>query len=165
MARLIIVAALAALAAEAQAGPFDQLHQIEVQQQQVQAAEQAKATAREEAEQRARRASQARAAEQAAAKRKVLAREQARQRARTEQHQDEEHALDIEERKLRLQTMKAKADRANEYVDAELRGKAAQTDVVQSQADAMRNLSSGTKTLLEDAGKAEVNRSKKLFGN
>jgi hypothetical protein len=36
---------------------------------------------------------------------------------------------------------------------------------VQSKADATRNVSAGTKSLLEDTGKADVNRSSKLFGN
>lgn len=176
MNRTLIALTLSLLAAQADAGQFDQLHQIEVQQQQVEAAQQAayqrqweeqqaKAQARDEANRRARAAAQARAAEQAAAERKAVAQENTRLRTRAEQQEDEDRALDIEERKLKLQTMKAKADRANDYIDADLRSSAAQTDVVQSKADATRNVSSGTKALLEDTGKADVNRSNKLFGN
>lgn len=165
MNRSLMAAALVLMATQAVAGPFEQLHQVEVQHQQAQAAEQARAMAREEEARRAQGIAQARAAEQSAARRKAVAQEQARMRKRNEQQRDEEHALDIEERKLRLQAMKARTERTNEFIDAELRDSAAQSDVVQSKADALRNLSSGTKTLLEDAGKAEVNRSNKFFGN
>ncbi|WP_397451137.1 DUF5384 family protein [Pseudomonas sp. NA-150] len=176
MNRTIIAATLALWVAQAHAGQFDQLHQIEVQQQQADAYQQAtqqrqwqdqqaQAQAREDANRRARAAAQARSAEQAAEQRKSVAQENSRLRSRAEQQADEEHSLDIEERKLKLQAMKAKADRSNDYIDAELRSSAAQTDVVQSRADATRDVSSGTKTLLEDTGKADVNRSDKLFGN
>jgi len=176
MNRTLIALTLSLLAAQANAGQFDQLHDIEVQQQQVDAAQQAayqrqwqeqqaKAQARDDANRRARATAQAHAAAQVAEQRKAEAQEHARLEGRAEQQEDEDRALDIEERKLKLQELKAKADRANDYIDADLRSSAAQTDVVQSKADATRNVSTGTKALLEDTGKADVNRSSKLFGN
>ncbi|VVP61672.1 hypothetical protein PS870_06411 [Pseudomonas fluorescens] len=155
---------------------FDQLHQIEVQQQQVDAAQQAdyqrqvsaaqaKAAASEATNRRNRLAAQKHAAEQTAAERRAKDQENTRLRTRAEIAEDEDRALDIEERKLRLQALKAKTDRSNDFIDAELHNSAAKTDVIQSNADATRNVSSGAKALLEDSGKAEVNRSTKWFGN
>jgi len=73
-------------------------------------------------------------------------------------------ALELEERRLALQAKKAKVARANDYIDAELRDSAARTDVIQSNADSARNVTSGAKSLLEDSGKAEVKRAGSLFG-
>ena len=47
-------------------------------------------------------------------------------------------------------------------LEADLSEQAARTDVVQSNADASRDLALGNKALLEDTGKAEVNRSMEL---
>ena len=104
------------------------------------------------------------AAQKAAAQRQVQDAENQRVRSREESFEDELRALELEERRLELQAKRARAARANDYIDAELRESAAKTDVIQSDADALRNLSSGTKALLEDSGKAEVNRSNRLFG-
>lgn len=117
MNRTVLTLALSLLAAQADAGPFDQLHQIEIQQQQADAAQQAayqrqwqehqaKAEAKDAAERRARAAAQQRAADKAAAEHKDVAQENARLRSRAEQQEDEDRALDIEERKLKLQAMK-----------------------------------------------------------
>ena len=73
-------------------------------------------------------------------------------------------ALELEERRLALQAKRARTARANDYIDAELRDSAARTDVIQSEADSARNVTSGAKSLLEDTGKADVNRSSRLFG-
>ncbi len=94
----------------------------------------------------------------------MQAAEEKRQRTREESYEDELRALELEERRLALQAKKAKVARANDYIDAELRDSAARTDVIQSEADATRNVSSGAKSLMEDAGEAEVNRSNSLFG-
>lgn len=94
----------------------------------------------------------------------MQAAEEKRQRTREESFEDELRALELEERRLALQAKKAKVVRANDYIDAELRDSAARTDVIQSEADATRNVSSGAKSLMEDTGEAEVNRSNSLFG-
>lgn len=176
MKRLLLGSCAALLALDVHAGPFDALERIETEHAQVQAERQAAAQrhwqerraaaeARDKAARQASAAATKKAAERAAAQRQTVAAENARLRTRAEAREDEAHALAIEERKLRLQTLKAKADRSNEYIDAELRSSAAKADVVQSEADANRNISSGAKALLEDTGKARVNTSNKWFGN
>ena len=153
MKHIVLGSALALLTVPVLAGQFDELYQIEQQ------TKQAEAAARQQ-QAAAQRAAQQRAAEQ----RQVQAAEEKRQRTREESYEDELRALELEERRLALQAKKAKVARANDYIDAELRDSAARTDVIQSEADATRNVSSGAKSLMEDAGEAEVNRSNSLFG-
>jgi hypothetical protein len=175
MKHIVLGSALALLSLPALANQFDQLYQIEQETKQAQAnaeaerirqaaAEQASAEARDAANRRQRAAAQQAAAQQAAAKRQVQEAENQRVRSREESFEDELRALELEERRLELQAKRARTARANDYIDAELRESAAKTDVIQSDADASRNLSTGTKALLEDSGKAEVNRSNRLFG-
>ncbi|WP_426152028.1 DUF5384 family protein [Pseudomonas sp. DC3000-4b1] len=177
MKQAYLALALCALSLPAMAqSPFDQLHQVEQQQQEAEAARQAELKRQYDAE-RARQEAQAAdyrrkrlAAEQQAqarrqAERKEEQAEAKRQQARSERFEEEDRALALEERRLKLEAMKARTARTNDYIDAELRHSAAQTDVIQSEADATRNVSSGAKALMENAGEAEVNRSKKLFGN
>jgi hypothetical protein len=64
---------------------------------------------------------------------------------------------------LELQAAKARVDRANDLINAELKRTDAQTDVIQSQADANRNISSGAKVLLERTGEAEVKKQSGVF--
>lgn len=174
MKHIVLGTALALLSLPALANQFEQLHQIEQQTRQAEAfaeaerlrsaaAAEAQAEAREAASRRARAAAQQAAQAKAAAQRQSQEQEATRVRTREEGFEDELRALEIEERRLELQAKRAKAARANDYIDAELRDSAARTDVIQSNADATRNVTSGAKTLMEDAGAAEVNRSKRLF--
>lgn len=181
MRRIVLASTLALVAGHGIAGPFDQIHSVEMDNKRAEAAAQAERQrqadaaraqqdAREEklrrerlaAEQKARQVQKARQEEQQRL-RLEQAGEEKRLRARDEQYEDTQRELQLEEAKLKLQMLKAKAARSNEYIDAELRESAAHTDVIQSGADATRNVSSGAKSLLEDSGEAEVNRSKKLF--
>ncbi|KFX70955.1 hypothetical protein TMS3_0103130 [Pseudomonas taeanensis MS-3] len=175
MKHIVLGSALALLSLPALANQFDQLYQIEQQTKQAEAnaaaertrqavAEQARADARDAANRRQRAAVQQAAQQKALAQRQAQESENKRVRSREEGFEDELRALELEERRLELQAKRARAARANDYIDAELRESAARTDVIQSDADASRNLSSGTKALLEDSGKAEVNRSTRLFG-
>ncbi|PSJ46801.1 hypothetical protein C7H85_08450 [Zobellella endophytica] len=159
--------------AEAQ---FDKLHQIEQQQKRDAAAaeaeqrrqlaaEKARKEAREDALRRQRAAAEQKAREQQLALSKEKEEEARRLQKRDESFEDELRALELEERKLILQAKKARVTRADEFIDAELREQAAKTDVIQSEADSARDLSSGTKAFLEGHGEAEVNRSKRLFGD
>ncbi len=170
---LLATAALA-ISLPAAANQFEQLYQIEQQTKQAEAAAEAerireaaaaraRADAREEAERRQRAAAQQAAHKRADEQRALAAAEQKRARSREESFEDELRALELEERRLELQAKRARAARANDYIDAELRDQAARTDVIQSEADSLRNVTSGTKALLEDAGQAEVNRSKRIF--
>lgn len=175
MKRIVLGSVLALLSLPALANQFDQLYQIEQETKQAQAnaeaerirkaaADQARAEASDAANRRQRAAAQQAAAEKAAAQRQAQEAENKRVRTREEGFEDELRALELEERKLALQAKRARAARANDYIDAELRESAAKTDVIQSNADASRNITSGAKSLLEDTGKAEVNRSNRMFG-
>lgn len=175
MKHIVLGSALALFTAPVLAGQFDELHQIEQQTKQAEAAAEAerlrqaaaaqeRADAREAAARQQQAAAQRAAQQRAAEQRQVQAAEEKRQRTREESYEDELRALELEERRLALQAKKAKVARANDYIDAELRDSAARTDVIQSEADATRNVSSGAKSLMEDAGEAEVNRSNSLFG-
>ena len=175
MKHIVLGSALALCTVPALAGQFDELYQIEQQTKQAEAAAEAerlrqaaaaqeRADAREAAARQQQAAAQRAAQQRAAEQRQVQAAEEKRQRTREEGYEDELRALELEERRLALQAKKAKVARANDYIDAELRDSAARTDVIQSEADATRNVSSGAKSLMEDAGEAEVNRSNSLFG-
>lgn len=176
MKRIVLTSLLALCAVPALASQFDQLRQIELEHERSQAleraeqqrkaeAERARQEARDAANRRNKLAAQERARQQALEQRKAEQAEEQRVRARSERFEDEDRELALEERRLRLQALKAKTARANDYIDAELRESAARTDVIQSEADSARNVTSGTKALLEDSGEAEINRSKSLFGN
>ncbi|WP_449430636.1 DUF5384 family protein [Pseudomonas putida] len=175
MKHIVLGTALALSAVTATAGQFDQLYHIEQQTRQSEAAletermrqaaaAQQRAESREAAAQQQRAAAQRAAAQRAAEKQQAQATERKRVQTREEGYEDELRSLELEERRLKLQAKKAQVARANDYIDAELRDSAARTDVIQSNADASRNLTSGTKSLLEDSGKAEVKRAGGLFG-
>ena len=163
--RLALLATTALLVSTSvAANQFDQLYQIEQQTKQAEAAAEAerireaaaaraRAEAREETERRQRAAAQQAAQKRASEQRAAIEAENKRVRSREEAFEDELRALELE----------GFLARANDYIDAELRDQAARTDVIQSEADSLRNVTSGTKALLEDAGQAEVNRSKRLF--
>jgi hypothetical protein len=174
MKRLLITAVLLMLATPTFANQFEQLHEIEVGHKQALAAQQAEqqrqataARARQQAKDEALRkeriAGEQKAKQLALQLRLAQQEEEKRLRGRDESFEDIQRELQIEEARLKLQTMKAKAARANDYIDAELRESAAKTDVIQSSADATRDVSSGAKSLLQSTGEADVNRSKKLF--
>ena len=66
----------------------------------------------------------------------------------------------LQESDLDLQVKKAKVARVNEYIDQDLKGEAAISDVIQSNADALRNVSEGAKAKLTSDGRANENRAK-----
>lgn len=82
---------------------------------------------------------------------------------RDQAYQDQLRALDIQQKVLAVEAEKARIARVNDYIDQDIKERAARTDVVQSNADATRNVSSGTKTLLEKTGEAEVKSQSGLF--
>jgi hypothetical protein len=59
---------------------------------------------------------------------------------REQAYEDELRHVEVEAQKTQLSVMKAKANRANDYIDQELNKEKAKTDVIQSQADATRNV-------------------------
>ena len=66
----------------------------------------------------------------------------------------------LQESDLDLQVKKAKVARVNEYIDQDLKGEAAINDVIQSNADATRNISEGAKEKLKSDGRANEKRAK-----
>ena len=175
MKHIVLGSVLALLAMPTLAGQFDNLYQIEQQTKQAEAAaeaerlrqaaaERSREEARSAADRRQRAVAQQAAQQRALEQRKTQETEHKRVQTREEGFEDELRALELEERRLALQAKRARTARANDYIDAELRDSAARTDVIQSEADSARNVTSGAKSLLEDTGKADVNRSSRLFG-
>jgi hypothetical protein len=89
-----------------------------------------------------------------------LAKEQEllKDKQRDQAFEDDLRKIAIEEKRLELEMRRAKVKRSDEYIDHELRANAANTDVVQSGADAVRNLSEGEKALLEREGESRVHK-------
>jgi hypothetical protein len=109
---------------------------------------------RQAAEAQAKRDAQAAAAQasrdaQAAEQAKIAARD----RARNQAYEDEQRLLNLEERRAQVAGSKAQAKRANDYIDSDLKKKNAQADVVQSEADANRNISKGAGDMMSGVGK------------
>lgn len=146
------------------------IRQVEQQEQQrvdmEQQAQQQRAAARvrqqNEAHARANKAAQQKKAEQQTLRNKqadiVMGQEK-----KELSYQNELHDLDIQKRQLELQEAKAKAARTNDYIDQDLGRQKAETDVIQSQADANRNVSEGDKNISTSVGKAAENKSKGWF--
>jgi Family of unknown function (DUF5384) len=156
----------------AQTSLSDQINSVYSAQQQNDYAAQAAAQAqqREVLAEQHRQWATAREARAAAreAQRTQAAREMAREAAaqaaaeadkkRDQAYEDQLRALDIQEKILQLKADRAKVARANDYIDQDLNRSRAETDVIQSQADATRNISSGEKSFLNQAGRADIAR-------
>ena len=69
----------------------------------------------------------------------------------------------LQDTDLDLQVKKAKVARVNEYIDQDLKGEAAINDVIQSNADAARNISEGAKEAMKSSGRAEEKRAKRFW--
>jgi hypothetical protein len=120
------------------------------------AEEQAIAQKQRDAEEARRRASADKAEAAARQQRETVAKEKQRNQA----YEDELRKMSLEEKQLELQTKKAKVKRADDYIDQELNREKARTDVIQSEADATRNVSSGAKNMMTGIGKGEENKTK-----
>lgn len=121
----------------------------------------AQAEQRRAAEANTRAAAAARATERARLD-KLAAARQARE-AKDESYQDQLRDLDLQQKKLQLQAQQTAVNRENDMIDQKLKHDAAETDLVQSKADANRNLSQGEKTLLQDSGTAKVKKASSWF--
>ena len=84
--------------------------------------------------------------------------EMAADKKRDQDYEDQLRQLELENRKLELEAKRVRVNRANDFLDQELKERAAQTDVIQSEADARRNISTGTKELLQSEGKARESK-------
>jgi hypothetical protein len=61
--------------------------------------------------------------------------------------------------------LKAKSKRADDYIDRELKQQDAETDSIQSRADATRNVSEGTKSMMTSEGKAKEKKASGWFSS
>ncbi len=181
---VVAVTVLMVTQAFAQSSLTDQINSVYAVQQQQEAvrhAEQQRLEAKQQAERRRaekrqaveraaalaqmRQAEKQRAAERAAAlaiaKKKEA--EAIAERKDNERYEDKLRAMQIEQQELQLQAEKARVARENDFINAQLKQQNAQTDVIQSQADARRNVSSGEKVLLEKIGEAKVKKESGIF--
>ena len=76
-----------------------------------------------------------------------------KERARNRAFEDEQRRLDLMDRKADIAARRARADRSNDYIDRELSREDAKTNVINSNADANRNLSEGSRDLMRGIGK------------
>jgi hypothetical protein len=99
----------------------------------------------------------------AEARQRELAAEAEADKKRDQAYEDKLRDLNIQRQEVDLQEEKGVAAREKDYIDSDLARRAAETDViksqadkVRSQADANRNVSSGVKDYLDQSGAAEV---------
>ncbi|MDX7987049.1 hypothetical protein FE392_06860 [Xenorhabdus sp. 12] len=153
---------LAQIAQAENEGKAEEQRQHEAQQAKLERA--AKAEREKRQREAAARAEKARKQEaiKATEKQRVLAEAKA-DKKRDQDYEDELRKLDIEMKKLELEKRSARVKRENDFIDQELKTQAAKTDVIQSEADVNRNLSSGGKALLESEGRARERQSSKWF--
>lgn len=110
---------------------------------------QAKARARAEAQAQAERRRQE--AELRAIRQKQEERMD-RQFARNQAYEDELRRIELQERRAGAAHTRASASRSNDFIDQQLKRENAHTDVVQSHADANRNLSVGARDMMKGVG-------------
>jgi len=176
----LVVVSIASLSAKAQSMQ-DQLKALEsaeseikakqddrrqeyMRQQEAQAAEERARRVEEQVRQQKQRDEEEKRRRIASEKAEAIAKEHreqvAKERQKKEAYDDEFKKMAIEERQLELQVKKAKVKRADDYIDQELNREKARTDVIQSEADATRNVSTGAKNMMTGIGKGEENKSK-----
>lgn len=93
----------------------------------------------------------------------VAENEYQKDKARNQSYEDQLRQLALEERKLELQRLSARAQREDDVITQELKKQAAQTDMIQSRADATRDISQGDKALMTSEGKAREKKAGKWF--
>jgi len=152
----------------AQVSLSDQINSVDSVQQQQQAAARAQYYAQQEAmrhaeAQRAQMESRRQAAAIQAARAKAA--DAAADKRRDQSYEDKLREMNVEEQEMRLQAEKAHVARENEFIDRELKKNDAQTDVIQSTADANRNLTSGAKELMQKEGDADIKKESHIFGH
>lgn len=155
-------------AAQNQIQAAEQARQADMARQQYEAQQQAEKRAAQQraqqqkaqAEQRAQQQEREAKAEQAVRERKY---EQQKDKEREQAYQDKLRQQELEAREADLAMKKAKAKRADDFAQQELNREKAKTDVIQSEADATRNLSEGGKNLLTGQGQGAANANSGWF--
>ena len=138
----------------------DQINAVDAAQQQNAAVQQQRA-AEEQAVVDAKQAELRRAIQQqnaaAATKQKQKAEAAEADKKRDQSYEDQLRDLEVQRQALELQAGKNYVNRQNDYIDQELQKNAAETDVIKSEAEANRNISSGAKTYLENSADQKPN--------
>lgn len=111
--------------------------------------------------QRAEEQQRAKAAAARAGEKKRLLNERIADKKRDRAYEDELRQLEIEQRKLEVQRKAARVKREGDFIEQDLKYRAAQTDLIQSNADANRNLPGGAKGLIQSEGKSAVKKAEK----
>ena len=76
------------------------------------------------------------------------------ERNRDRLYQDQLRTMELEQRRLQVQRLRAQTAREGDFIDRELKRIDAETEMLKSQADSNRNVSEGTKSYLTKAGDA-----------
>jgi hypothetical protein len=89
--------------------------------------------------------------------------ERLKDKARDQAYQDQLRQLQVEKGKLEVQQLAGRTQRNDEFLTQDLKKQAAETDVIQSQADANRDNAEGNKALMTSQGKALETKAGKWF--
>ncbi|EGI6724814.1 hypothetical protein IGX55_004433 [Escherichia coli] len=144
---------LSAVAQAEQQGKAEEQRLMDIQREKIEENKRLEQKRRERARAEANRRSAIASAERKAHRERIEAELKA-DKNRDQKYEDELRKLEIEKQKLALAREEARVKRENEFIDQELKNKAAQTDVIQSHADSNRNISEGGKDLMKSEGKA-----------
>ena len=82
---------------------------------------------------------------------------------RQQAFEDKQRAIALKAEEFRLKALETRVNRENDYVDHELKRQDANTDVVQSGADATRAVAKGAGSYLTDQGSAAVKKESGFF--
>lgn len=144
---------LSAVAQAEQQGKAEEQRLMDIQREKIEENKRLEQKRRERARAEANRRTAIASAERKAHRERIEAELKA-DKNRDQKYEDELRKLEIEKQKLALAREEARVKRENEFIDQELKNKAAQTDVIQSHADSNRNISEGGKDLMKSEGKA-----------
>ncbi len=164
------LAAVAAAEEEGKSRLEAEQQQREAQEQMAYQAEQELRMQEAKAVQAQARAAQANAAAKqkarmaaAAAKQKAIDEERLADKSRDQSFEDKQRALALQKMELDLEREKARVKREDDFINAELAKQKAQTDVIQSDADSSRNISTGAKDLMQSEGEARKEKAGSWF--
>lgn len=127
---------------------------VQSEQQGVAANAQADAVKAQRQREAAERARQNKLHAEALAKQKQAYDEQMADKKRNQTYEDQQRQLVLDSQKLDLEAKAAQVKRANDYIDQDLAREKAKTDVIQSDADANRNVSKGAENMMTGVGAA-----------
>lgn len=106
-----------------------------------------------------------RAQQQAESKaiREAAEKERLQDKGRDQSYEDQLRELQLAKMKLELESQSKRVKREDDFIDAELKRENARTDVIQSDADSNRAISTGAKELMQSEGRASETKAGKWF--